>query len=31
VCVPYNLEQGFPRRINDAEKVFLQPYLAEKV
>jgi acyl-CoA thioester hydrolase len=30
VCVPYNLEQGFPRRINDAEKVFLQPYLAGK-
>jgi acyl-CoA thioester hydrolase len=29
VCVPYNLEQGFPRRLSDAERDFLKPYVAE--
>ena len=28
VCVPYNLAEGFPRRLNDAEREFLTPYLA---
>ena len=28
VCVPYNLEQGFPRRLSDAERDFLKPYVA---
>jgi acyl-CoA thioester hydrolase len=27
VCVPYNLERGFPRRLTDAERGFLQPYV----
>ena len=27
VCVPYNLEQGFPRRLSDAERDFLKPYV----
>jgi acyl-CoA thioester hydrolase len=29
VCVPYNLERGFPRRLSEAERDFLKPYLAE--
>jgi acyl-CoA thioester hydrolase len=29
VCVPYNLEQGFPRRLSDAERDFLKPYVVE--
>ena len=29
VCVPYNLEQGFPRRLSDAERDFLQPYVVD--
>ena len=28
VCVPYNLAEGFPRRLSDAEREFLSPYLA---
>jgi acyl-CoA thioester hydrolase len=27
VCVPYNLSEGFPRRISDAEREFLAPYV----
>jgi acyl-CoA thioester hydrolase len=27
VCVPYNLEQGFPRRLSEAERDFLKPYV----
>ena len=27
VCVPYNLEQGYPRRLTDAERDFLKPYV----
>lgn len=27
VCVPYNLEQGYPRRLTDAERDFLRPYV----
>ena len=27
VCVPYNLAQGHPRRLHDAEREFLEPYL----
>ena len=27
VCVPYNLEQGYPRRLSDAERDFLKPYV----
>ena len=27
VCVPYNLAEGFPRRISDAERDFLAPYV----
>jgi acyl-CoA thioester hydrolase len=30
VCVPYNLDRGFPRRLNDAERDFLRPYVAEQ-
>ena len=26
VCVPYNLEQGFPRRLSVEEREFLKPY-----
>jgi acyl-CoA thioester hydrolase len=26
VCVPYNLVQGHPRRLSDAERDFLRPY-----
>ncbi|GIF40823.1 acyl-CoA thioesterase [Actinoplanes xinjiangensis] len=26
VCVPYNLAQGHPRRLSDAERAFLKPY-----
>jgi acyl-CoA thioester hydrolase len=29
VCVPYNLEQSFPRRLSDAERDFLKPYVVE--
>ena len=29
VCVPYNLEQGFPRRLSDAERDFLKPYVVD--
>jgi acyl-CoA thioester hydrolase len=29
VCVPYNLEQGFPRRLSDAERAFLKPYVVD--
>jgi acyl-CoA thioester hydrolase len=29
VCVPYNLEQGYPRRLTDAEREFLKPYVEE--
>ena len=28
VCVPYNLANSFPRRLNDEERAFLAPYLA---
>jgi acyl-CoA thioester hydrolase len=28
VCVPYHLAEGFPRRLTEAERDFLQPYLA---
>ena len=28
VCVPYNLAEGFPRRLTEAERDFLKPYLA---
>jgi acyl-CoA thioester hydrolase len=28
VCVPYNLAEGFPRRLSEAERDFLEPYLA---
>ncbi len=28
VCVPYNLAEGFPRRLSEAEREFLTPYLA---
>ena len=27
VCVPYNLANGHPRRLRDAEREFLKPYL----
>jgi acyl-CoA thioester hydrolase len=27
VCVPYNLAEGFPRRLSGAERDFLEPYL----
>ncbi|HEV8570172.1 MAG TPA: thioesterase family protein [Actinoplanes sp.] len=27
VCVPYNLEEGYPRRLSDAERDFLEPYV----
>ena len=27
VCVPYNLAEGFPRRLTDAERTFLAPYV----
>ncbi|MEV4642883.1 thioesterase family protein [Actinoplanes sp. NPDC049548] len=27
VCVPYNLAQGFPRRLTEPERAFLEPYL----
>ena len=27
VCVPYNLAEGFPRRLSEAERDFLKPYL----
>ena len=27
VCVPYNLAEGFPRRLSEAERAFLAPYL----
>ena len=27
VCVPYNLAEGFPRRLSPAERDFLEPYL----
>jgi acyl-CoA thioester hydrolase len=26
VCVPYNLAEGFPRRLTEAERDFLEPY-----
>jgi len=26
VCVPYNLAEGFPRRLTEAERDFLKPY-----
>jgi acyl-CoA thioester hydrolase len=28
VCVPFNLAQAHPRRLNDAEREFLRPYIA---
>ncbi|BCJ51664.1 thioesterase [Actinoplanes sp. NBRC 14428] len=28
VCVPYNLAEGFPRRVTAAERAFLEPYLS---
>ena len=28
VCVPYNLAEGFPRRLTEAERDFLKPYSA---
>jgi acyl-CoA thioester hydrolase len=27
VCVPYNLTEGFPRRLSEAEREFLEPYV----
>ena len=27
VCVPYNLTEGHPRRLNDVERDFLHPYV----
>ncbi len=27
VCVPYNLTEAFPRRLTEAERDFLKPYL----
>jgi acyl-CoA thioester hydrolase len=27
VCVPYNLTEGFPRRLSEAERDFLAPYV----
>ena len=27
VCVPYNLAEGFPRRLTEAERDFLKPYV----
>ena len=27
VCVPYHLAEGFPRRLTEAERDFLKPYL----
>ena len=27
VCVPYNLERGHPRRLTEAERSFLKPYV----
>ncbi|MFI5936944.1 acyl-CoA thioesterase [Actinoplanes sp. NPDC051494] len=27
VCVPYNLAEGFPRRLSEQERDFLKPYL----
>ncbi|MEV4708920.1 thioesterase family protein [Actinoplanes sp. NPDC049316] len=27
VCVPYNLAEGFPRRLTEPERAFLEPYL----
>ena len=29
VCVPYNLAQAHPRRLTEAERAFLKPYLGE--
>jgi acyl-CoA thioester hydrolase len=29
VCVPYNLEEGYPRRLTDAERDFLKPYVED--
>jgi acyl-CoA thioester hydrolase len=29
VCVPYNLANAHPRRLSEAERDFLQPYLEE--
>ncbi|MFG1608812.1 acyl-CoA thioesterase [Actinoplanes sp. NPDC049265] len=29
VCVPYNLAEGFPRRLSEAERHFLEPYVEE--
>ncbi len=26
-CVPFDLEAGRPRRLSDAERAFLEPYL----
>ena len=28
VCVPYHLAEGYPRRLSDAERAFLAPYVA---
>ena len=28
VCVPYNLAEGFPRRLTETEREFLKPYCA---
>jgi acyl-CoA thioester hydrolase len=28
ICVPYNLAEGHPRRLNQAERDFLAPYFA---
>ena len=28
VCVPYHLERGYPRRLTEAERDFLKPYVA---
>ena len=28
-CVPYNLAEGFPRRLSEAERVFLKPYVEQ--
>jgi len=27
VCVPYNLAEGYPRRLSEAERDFLEPYV----
>ena len=29
VCVPYNLEQGYPRRLTEVERDFLEPYVED--